>query len=46
MKKMCDLPSEFQSSSSIIVYFPEHTYSMQDGNATHSTIPIGMKRGW
>ena len=46
MKKMCDLPSDFQSSRSIMVYFPKYTYSMQNGNATHSTIPIAMKRGW
>ena len=46
MKKMCELPSEFQISRSIMAYFPKYTYSMQDGNAAHSTIPTGMKRGW
>ena len=29
-----------------MVYLPKYTYSMQDGNAAHSIIPIGMKRGW
>ena len=46
MKKMCDLPSEFQSSRPIMAYFPKYTYSMQGGNVANSTIPIGMKRGW
>ena len=46
MKKMYDLPSEFQSSRPIMAYFPKYTYFMQDGNVAYSTIPIGMKRGW
>ena len=46
MKKMCDLPSKFHSSCLIMTYFLEYTYFMQDGNAAHSTIPIGMKKGW
>ena len=29
-----------------MVYLPKYTYSMQDGNAMHSIILIGMKRGW
>ena len=46
IKKMCDLPSEFQSFRLKQAYFSKYTYSMQDGNAVHSTIPFGMKRGW
>ena len=44
MKKICDLPNKLQIPVQQWRSLPKYIYSMQNGEASHSTTPIGMTR--